>query len=475
MFETVRSRLTLWYVSVLAAALIAVTGFIYVLLARALYLRIDDNLHASVEVAMISLSNDLEERQDIENAARATAAELDSNQQMLAIYDEAGRLLAEEGRAKDLEITLPPIETIPTSEALLVTVAAGGQPNSRHRLAVRRATIEPGSVRYIIVVGSPLAPIDERLASLRVIVGYVIPIALGIAGLGGWFLVRHSLSPVVAMADRARKIGVGNLNQRLPVANRRDELGHLAETFNELLGRLEASLTQQRQFMADASHELRTPLATARTAAAVTLQQSHRDEREYRQMLEIIERQTMRLSRIVEDMFTLARADAGNYPIRKRPMYLDELVDEVVAAARVLASTKNVTIELDAARGAQFEGDEDLIRRLILNLLDNSIRHTPTGSTLRVGLERTSHAYAIAISDQGPGIPVEIQPHIFDRFYRGDAARTRGDHSDGGAGLGLALARWIAAAHQGEVTLARSSAAGTTFAISLPYGHSPGQ
>ena len=142
------------------------------------------------------------------------------------------------------------------------------------------------------------------------------------------------------MAERARKIGVENMTGRLPVANPRDELGRLAETFNELLGRLEASLTQQRQFMADASHELRTPVATARTAASVALQRPIASEEDYRETLHIIEQQTARLSRVVDDMFTLARADAGNYPVRAAPMYLDEVIDDVVRASRVLASTR---------------------------------------------------------------------------------------------------------------------------------------
>jgi signal transduction histidine kinase len=269
------------------------------------------------------------------------------------------------------------------------------------------------------------------------------------------------------MADRARKIGFENLSGRLPVANPRDELGRLAETFNELLGRLEAAMMQQRQFMADASHELRTPVATARTAANIALQQPHRTEGDYRETLVIVEEQTARLSRIVDDMFTLARADAGNYPVHQTPMYLDEVVDDVVRAARVLASPQGVSIQPVIIPSAVFSGDEDLIRRLIVNLLDNAIRHAPHGSTVRVALEQTPDGYAISVSDQGPGIPSHIQPHIFERFYRGDAARGRGQ-SDGGAGLGLALARWIATVHGGDVSLARSSEAGTTFTVSLP-------
>ena len=467
MIETVRARLTLWYVTALAAALLVVGGLIYVLLARALYARIDDNLHAVIQIAMTSLANDLAEGQDTQDAARSTAAELASRQQMLAIYDVAGRLLAEEGRDDDLMVALPVLDTIPADDVLLLTVVEVKDEDDRHRLAFRRVTIDPSGTKYVVVVGSALEPTDEELESLGEILAYVVPIALVMAGFGGWFLARHSLSPVVAMAERARKIGVENLSERLPVANPRDELGRLAETFNQLLDRLEGSLTQQRQFMADASHELRTPVATARTAASVALQQPRREERDYRETLEIIEQQTVRLSRIVDDMFTLARADAGNYPVHKTPMYLDEVMDEVVRAARVLASPREVSLEPVTIPSAVFSGDEDLIRRLIVNLLDNAIRYAPRGSTVRAGLEQTPDGYAISISDQGPGIPLDHQPHIFERMYRGDAARGR-SQAGGGAGLGLALARWIANVHGGDVALARSSEAGATFTVSLP-------
>jgi two-component system OmpR family sensor kinase len=467
MIETVRARLTLWYVTALAAALVVVGGLIYVLLARALYARIDENLQSVMQIAMTSLANDLAEGQDTADAARSTAAELAARRQMLAIYDGTGLLLAKEGRDDDWAFTLPALDTIPTDEALLLTVREVKDRDDRHRLAVRHVAIPPTGTKYVVVVGSALEPTDEELESLREILSYVVPIALVIAGFGGWFLARHSLSPVVAMAERARKIGVGNLNERLPVANPRDELGQLAETFNELLGRLEGSITRQRQFMADASHELRTPVATARTAATVALQQPRRDEADYRETLQIIEQQTTRLSRIVEDMFTLARADAGNYPVHMTPMYLDEVVGDVVRAARVLASPKDVSIEPVTMPSAVFSGDEDLIRRLIVNLLDNAIRYAPRGSTVRAELQPTREGYAISISDQGPGIPLHHQPHIFERMYRGDAARGRSQSGDG-AGLGLALARWIANAHGGDVTLARSSDAGTTFTVSLP-------
>jgi len=465
-FESVRARLTLWYVTVLAAILVVSIVVIYVLLARALYTRIDDTLHAVVQIAHTSLTNDLNEGQDAADAARSTATELASRQTLLAIYDGRGRLLAEAGREDDIAIPLPPIADIPLHDDLMMTIVEADDLDDRHRLAIRWVDIAGFDAEFVIVAGTSLESTDEELESLRGILVYLVPLSLIVAGIGGWFLAGRSLSPVVAMADQARQIGVANLSERLPVANPRDELGKLAETFNSLLARLEGSLIQQRQFMADASHELRTPLTTARTAATVALQQPTRNEADYRDTLAIIEQETTRLSRIVDDMFTLARADAGSYPVRAMPMYLDEVVDEVVRAMRVVASTRDISITDSAYRPAPFTGDEDLIRRLILNIADNAVRYAPSGSAVRIALDLTGHHYAISVSDDGPGIPADIRPRIFERFYRVDAARTHG--KDGGAGLGLALARWIARVHGGDVDLAASSRAGSTFVITLP-------
>jgi two-component system OmpR family sensor kinase len=468
MLETVRARLTLWYVSLLAAILLIVLVLTYVLLARAMYARIDDSLEVFIQIVATSLANDLAEGQQIDDAARSTASEMASRSYLIAIYDGNGRLLSEAGREDDIVIPLPPLEDIPTEGAgALITIVEADDLDDRHRLALRRVTVPPG-VQYVVVVGSSLEPTDEELGSLRGILTYVVPLSLVIAGLGGWFLARRSLSPVVAMADRARQIGVGSLNARLPVANPRDELGKLAATFNELLSRLEASIEQQRQFMADASHELRTPLTIARTAASVALQQPTRSEREYRETIEIIEQETIRLSRIVDDLFTLTRADAGTYPVRKTPMYLDELVDDVVRATRVVAATRHVSIVGECVHPAPFTGDEDLIRRLIINVVDNAIRYSPPNGVVRVALDRAVDRYALSVTDQGPGIAAEVQSRIFERFYRVDAARTHDGGSDGGAGLGLALARWIAQAHNGDIALATSSRLGSTFVITLP-------
>lgn len=471
MIHSLRARLTVWYVSVLAVVLVGVSLMIHVLLRRELHDRIDENLRAVTDIAVTSLGNDLDEGQSVVGAAQSTAAELHTNQAMLVIYDGAGTLLAEAGRDDELQLVLPPRERIPQLSPELYT-ATESDDDDHHRIAIRRAVVGPSSTEYIVVAGTDLESTEEELASLRKILLTVVPTALVIAAIVGWFLARHSLSPVMIMAERARRIGFENPGGRLPVVNAHDELGRLAGTFNELLARLESSFIQQRQFMADASHELRTPVATTRTAAAVALQARHREESDYRETLQIIELQTERLARLVDDMFILARADAGNYPVQRSPMYLDELVDEVVRATRVLANRKNVSIQVTAVDGAAFTGDEDLIRRLLVNLLDNAIRHAPSASMVSVSLERNAKSYDISVTDHGPGVPIEARPHIFERFYRSEMSRGRSPTDTGGAGLGLAIARWIARLHGGDIRLESSSPSGTTFYIQLPMGDS---
>jgi heavy metal sensor kinase len=326
--------------------------------------------------------------------------------------------------------------------------------------------IPPANTPYIILASQPLEAVEDELESLREILYLATPAVLLVAGLGGWFLARQGLAPVGAMAKRARQLGAGSLDRQLPVANPRDELGQLATSFNELLSRLDAAFDEQRRFMADASHELRTPLSVMSTAAGVTLKKEHRAEEEYREALQMMAEQTRRLSRIVQDMFILARADAGHYPLQKRALYLNDLIGEVARAGGLLASDKSVSVELSNLPEAAFHGDEDLLRQMVMNLVDNAVKFTPAGGTVRLGLARRGGEYLLSVSDTGPGIPAEARPHVFERFYRADKARSRSE--DGGAGLGLAIARWIAQAHDGDLRLDDSDAAGATFTIRLP-------
>jgi heavy metal sensor kinase len=295
-----------------------------------------------------------------------------------------------------------------------------------------------------------------------------IPIAILLASAGGYFLARKSLAPVAAMSAQAGHIGASNLHDRLAVQNEKDELGHLAQSFNHLLDRLDQSFERQRCFMADASHELRTPVAILRGEAEVALSRPARSPEEYRESLTILHNEAQRLTHIVEDLFTLTRADAGQYPLAPRNFYLDELLLDCAHSVRTLALAKNITIVTDAAPELPVVGDEPLLRRMILNLLDNAIKHTPTGGRVALACQRTEEGYAVSVTDSGTGIPTDLQPRIFERFFRADKARSRAENDGGGAGLGLSIARWIAEAHHGRLELTRSDSMGSTFTAYLP-------
>jgi signal transduction histidine kinase len=214
--------------------------------------------------------------------------------------------------------------------------------------------------------------------------------------------------------------------------------------------------------MADASHELRTPVSVVRSASDVTLGREHRDEAEYREALTIIGSEARRLGRLVEDMLVLARADAGGYPLRPVTLYLDELVDECRRPLDVLAAERGVTVRVSSPPEISFAGDEHLLKRMLVNLGQNAVQHTKSGGAVSISLSNGS-AIAIDVTDEGSGIAAEDRDRIFDRFVQLDRAR-RGS----GSGLGLPIARWIAEAHGGSLTLVSSSPAGTTFRIVLP-------
>jgi heavy metal sensor kinase len=296
----------------------------------------------------------------------------------------------------------------------------------------------------------------------------VIPIAIFLASLGGYFLARKSLAPVVAMSSQAGRISAKNLHERLPIQNAKDELGRLAASFNELLERVDQSFERQRRFMSDASHELRTPAAILRGESEVALSRTERPAEEYRESLAVLHAEAQRLTQIVEDLFTLTRADAGQYPLSPHEFYLDELVADCTHAARSLASAKQINLTCEVPEELPIRADEALLRRMILNLLDNAIKYTPAGGRVTVSCGRSGAEYALSVTDSGEGIPADLQARVFERFFRVDKARTRSEHDGGGAGLGLSIARWIAEAHHGRLILERSDSNGSTFSALLP-------
>ncbi|MBV8855805.1 MAG: HAMP domain-containing protein [Acidobacteria bacterium] len=471
MLDSVRVRLTLWYVGVLALVLVGLSAALYAMVSRSLYADLDDNLRLSLETVAVKLVRELGEGTPERPAALDAINEL-STREAAAVYSASGALVAEQPAQGGIHARPPARDSLRAGDIHLETETqrAGGDLVTR-RVASQSVQVSAQNGPYVLVVSASFEPVTDELGDIRELLYVIVPASLLLSGLGGWFLARRSLSPVVAMSERAHRIGAENLEQRLPVGNPRDELGRLASTFNELLARLNESFSYQRRFMADASHELRTPLSVMRTATDVTLEREGRAEGEYRDALKIIDEQTRRLSRIVEDMFTLARADVGRQGLRPCDFYLDELVMEAARAAGVLAAHKGVEVMVAPAPETPFHGDEGLLRQMLLNLLDNAVKHTPGGGSVHIRLARSYASLTITVSDTGTGIPAEAQPHIFERFYRVDKARSRAEaaHAAGsGAGLGLSIARWIAEAHGGRLELGSSEAAGSTFVASLP-------
>jgi heavy metal sensor kinase len=463
MLSSVRIRLTLWYVLVFGALLSAFSLVIYVALSRDLYSRLDMTLAGTVRSVAGSFQSETSENGgDAAGGAADALGSLQLSDADAAVY-QGGHLL---GRASAPEGT-PPAPFDPESLAAVDgqvsyrTLDGYGREGGRQAVLAVRVNGQPDC--YIVVTES-LYDVAERLEALRRIFFFGLPAMLAAAGLGGFVMARKSLAPVVAMSNQAEQIGARNLHERLLVRNENDELGRLAAVFNELLSRLERSFTGMRTFMADASHELRTPISIIRGEADVAL--SHeRDPEEYQEALAIIQEEAQRLSHLVDDLLALARADAGQRPPLFEELYLNDLVEECCRVTKVLAAQKGVALELRPADDIPFRGDQDLLKRMTLNLLDNAIKYTPSGGTVTVALASDGAAVKLVVADTGIGIPADLAPKIFERFFRVNKARSR---ADGGTGLGLAIARWAAETHNGTIEVTSSPGQGSSFTVRLP-------
>jgi heavy metal sensor kinase len=482
MLDSVRVRLTVWYTLALALVLILLAVLTYVLYARNSSRRTDSNLAELADAFATTFRAELKDQDGpdpAKEAARAAILEHRFRDTVFVVLDSSGNVVLS---TLDLPAADPAIErltpTIFASQSFR-DLAADSDSSRRAMRTVRAKReffrgyakhVEVADETYTLVVLQSLHPQHEMLEDIRNTFLWAIPVALLVASLGGYVLARKSLAPVAAMATQARGMGAANLHARLAVLNPRDELGELAVTFNQLLERLEESFERQKRFMADASHELRTPVAILHGETEVTLSRADRSPEEYRETLGILKDESQRLARIVEDLFTLTRADAGQYPLQLQSVYLDELAADVLRRARSLATAKKITLSAAIEPELPIEADEALLRRMLLNLLDNAIKYTPEGGQISLECRRQGDDYTLSVNDTGTGIPAELQARIFERFFRADKARSRAEGDSAGAGLGLSIARWIAEAHHGRLELTKSDSTGTTFTAWLPAG-----
>jgi heavy metal sensor kinase len=471
MLNSVRVRLTLWYVLIFAVLLLAFTGWLYWLLARDLNAQLDHNLADHARTAAAGFQGQMiENHGDATVATAHTLIEFRPHHSYLAVMTQAGLL----GANYFDEQSMPTGEKMlrePLPAGLLEQAQVNQQPvlatvegfdEAGGRLAIM--PVQEAGKSYFIVVAESREEMLAQLARLRRIFSLSLPLMLLVAGIAGFFLAQKSLAPIAAMSEQAELINANNLHERLRVTNQHDELGRLASVFNALLARVNRSFASLRDFTADASHELRTPLAIIRGEADVALSQP-RPTHEYQETLGIVRDEARRLSRIVDDMLALARADAGERQLKREEFYLNDLVEECCRSVQTLASSKNIAVNIEPCPDIEFCGDEELLRRMALNLLDNAIKYTPDGGTVNIQLEELSDFIRLSVIDNGIGIAAEATAQIFDRFFRVDKARAR---AEGGSGLGLPIVKWAAEAHQGSVHLESSPGRGSSFIVELP-------
>ena len=478
--STLRARLTLWYTVLLAVPLVAFAAASYLVVERTLERRTDVFISDALNAFARELFAERRASMSVVQAMQTAVTEVKFRDLNIAILDSTGRLVvmnATGGTAEELSTSRRPSADVEQRllaimrrqdlrEPQALTVDGGGE---SFRMLSRPLPVELQQ-RFTLTGAYSLSDIDLVLSQLRGLFLVAVPGLLLVSALGGSALARRSLAPVSAMSRQAAVISATNMYERLPVGGG-EELAGLARVVNGLLDRLESSFDQQRRFVTDASHELRTPTAVVRTEADVTLSREHRTEVEYRESITVIQDAARRLTRIVDDLFLLSRADSGHLVMHREPLDLEELVQEATRAVRSVASERGVDIVMRDVVEAPLTGDADLLGRLLLNLLDNAIKHSPRGGTVDVTMQLRGGQCDVRVGDAGPGIPPDALSRIFERFYRVDSARSRSETSaTSGAGLGLAIARRIAEMHRGTVDVALSRPGRTEFVVSLPVG-----
>jgi heavy metal sensor kinase len=324
-----------------------------------------------------------------------------------------------------------------------------------------QAIAEPS---YTIAAAIEESARRDALWTLAAILATGVPLAVGAAIAAGYFLAGRVLSPVGAMADKAREISADSLGERLPVGNPQDEFGRLAAVFNDTLARLHDAFDRLRRFTADASHELRTPLTAMRSVGEIALQ-APLDPGKYRDVIGSMLEEVDRLTRLVDSLLVLTRADSGAARPVRQVVELAALAGNVAEHLRVLAEEKHQSLSVHAAARVEALCDPAILRLGLMNVLHNAIKYTPPGGAIdvRAGATASGHP-SIEVEDTGPGIPVAHRERIFERFYRADPARAR---ESGGAGLGLAIARWAVAANGGRIELESEESKGSLFRIVL--------
>jgi heavy metal sensor kinase len=457
---SIRFRLTLVFGAALGALLLAFAAFGYYFTRQNLLRTLDRQLHFDQEI----LEDHIEQLPDgsisIKPFGRHLGRFFEVEGFWWEVWAEDGHLLFRKWPFEESEVKLH-MPLLPTTERAYTSAELPGGLRMRAMQKGKRY----GERQLTLRVVRSESELHRALAELRLINLLALPVGLLLAGASGYMLSGRALAPVRLITDQARRITASSLSERVTVPNTRDEIGQLASVINETLARLEASFEELNRFTADASHELRTPLAAIRSVGQQALRENSSPE-ELRRALGGILEEEARLAALVEALLVLARADSGAHPLDRIPCDLTELTREVCDYYAVLAEAKQQQLQVAAGPSYMVPGDRALLRQAIINLVDNAIKYGNRGSMISLSLGSAAGKVCLSVSNQGPMIPREQQAKIFDRFYRADQARAAEQR---GFGLGLAIVRWIARAHQGEVSVTCSEPGQPIcFRLSLP-------
>jgi heavy metal sensor kinase len=459
-------RLTLWYLVFFALAQILFGAGMWFILRHNLYYLVDDALEGQID----DLKSFLEAQKKDASIAKLQeevneSYAIEHSGDYLELYAENNQLIYRSAFVEAHQsMLLPPDQVL--------------QPAMRNRRIDHRPfrfvfqKLEINGHVYTVEMGIPADDAVETLHLFRAYLLMFAPVLLMVAAGGGYWLSRRALSPVDALVRTARQVGGTNLGSRLQKLDTGDELQRLSDTLNEMLDRIESAFQRITQFTADASHELRTPVSLIRTEAELALRRS-RGETEYKESLRHILLEAERTTDLIEQLLWMARADSGCETLRLQPVDLRQTLSNMVNSWQQVATIRNLEFSASIDVPDSFVmGDEILLRRLAEILLDNAFKYTPSPGSVYLSLQRKSDNLVVAVQDSGVGVAEEERSRIFERFYRVDKARSRGQ---GGAGLGLAIAQWIVTQHRGSISVESGPGHGATFRVDLPLTTAPVQ
>ena len=447
--HSVRVRLTLWYLAAMVVVLAVYASVVYVFVRRNASETLNQRLRGDFQWASAMVE------QTPEGGITWYEDITEEESFWLQVWSPDGQLLYQNSEA--IRSTLEGSRELALSGSDEVAVL--DHPVARVRVLTQRGTI--GATPVIIQVGRSELIMQEGLAQIALILALGLPLAVAVAGLGGYTLARRALLPIERMTERAQTITAERLHDRLPVENPDDEMGRLATVFNETLGRLEASFEQMRRFTSDVSHQLRTPLTSIRSVGEVGLR-DHRDEAAYRSIIGSMLEEADRLASLVDRLLTLSRAETRQAQLTAEDLDAGELAAEVAGHLEVLAEEQSQTIAVERVGTPHAFADRFVVRQALINLVDNAIKFTPAGGHIRIRVWEAADHAMIDVIDSGAGIDPSARERIFDRFYRA------ADSGTTGAGLGLSIAKGAVEAAGGRLTLVASGPTGSTFRITLP-------